>query len=565
MQHGPVLTDRPSALPAAAVRARAAASFAGLRAAGRKAVKERHFAADSRTVGRSRLRIRPVFMKKGLKVAWKFARKALLSGVLLGFLGLCLLGWLVGRDEVPHPVKVPMDQLFDQLQVYSYRDTPSDTNYHFVVELTAFGKPFAEYDVDQQRFVTSGFGRRYDRAFSGAHYTRLKLRGHSGEGSWIALPDSSAGAMTQGQFDELTRKTLDYVRPVGVVTNVLGLLSGYSVGYRLGLWEGSLANPTVQKKLLETPGIARTITREAWRRVLLEPAFMSSQPDAGSFGTVLEQQRLYNRFFLLALEDTSGFVAEEAARLARAGQHEYAQAMTTFAASVRRANSDSTLLASRDFRAIETWAGMLFSRGHWARFVADSTSDGRFRYLGALAHYNLSPPEGPSATGRHARQVWVGPRALVTVAGEEGYIADEIPATVLGCPSSWKPYLLPGATDSQRNLFAVRWVSPPGAEFLQVAKALRNVAVRVAALAQSGRRTASPPDAKLTAAPGLHLPPLTPGRDAPPPADSLSGRTTDSLGAVFDSLMVPLPDTLHGTRGVLDTLAVAPDSTPQRP
>ncbi len=496
------------------------------------------------------MRIRSEFVKKGLNAAWKIARKALLSGVLLGFLGLCLLGYVVGRDEVPHPVQVPMDQLIDQLQVYSYRDTPSDTSYHFVVELTAFGKPFAEYDVDQLRFVTSGFGRRYDRAFSGAHYTRLKLRGHSGEGSWIALPDSTTGAMTQGQFDELTRKTLDYVRPVGVVTNVLGLLSGYSVGYRLGLWEGSLANPAVQQRLFEMPGIAKTITREAWRRVLLEPAFMSSQPDAGTFGTVLEQQRLYNRFYLLALEDTSGFVTQEATRLAGAGQQEYAQAMTRFAASVRRAKSDTTLLASQDFRAIETWAGMLFSRGHWARFVTDSTSDGRFRYLGALAHYNLSPPEGPSSTGRHARQVWVGPRALVTVDGEEGYIADDIPATLLGCPTSWKPYLLPGASDSQRNLFAVRWVSPPGAEFVQVAKALRNVAMRVAALAQSSKRPADAPENHTASSPGIRLRPLAAptvsqpmldslGLMLPPPADTLSNAADSLMAPPADSLRVP--------------------------
>ena len=529
------------------------------------AVKELSLAADTGPVGRRRLRIRSELVRKGLKVAWKFARKALLSGVLLGFLGLCVLGYLVGRDEVPHPVKVPMDQLFDQLQVYSYRDTPSDTSYHFVVELTAFGKPFAEYDVDQRRFVTSGFGRRYDRAFSGAHYTRLKLRGHSGEGSWIALPDSSDGAMTQGQFDELTRKTLDYVRPVGVVTNVLGLLSGYSVGYRLGLWEGSLANPAVQKQLLATPGVARTITREAWRRVLLEPAFMSSQPDAGTFGTVLEQQRLYNRFYLLALEDTSGFVSQEAARLEASGQHEYARAMTSFAASVRRARQDTTLLASSDFRAVETWAGMLFSRGHWAKFVADSTSDGRFRYLGALAHYNLSPPEGPSATGRHARQVWVGPRALVTIDGEEGYISDEIPATLLGCPTSWKPYLLPGARESQRNYFAVRWVNPPGAEFLQVAKALRNVAMRIAVLAQSGRRPVSDPGAQLTSSPGIRLRPLTHRPFAASAADSLGFGATDSLAMPGDSLGmpfpdVPLPDTLGELRSTPDSLA-ARDST----
>ncbi len=457
-------------------------------------------------MGRHRFRIRPFAAKKLMRLTWKVVRAGLMSGVLLGFLGLCVLGFLVGRDEVPHPVPVPVGKLFDDLQVYSYRDTPSDTSYHFVVELTAFGKAFAEYDVDQKRFVTSGFGRRYDRAFSGAHYTRLKLRGHSGEGSWVTVPDSSATAMTQGQFDELTRRTLDYVRPIGVVTNVLGLLSGYSIGYRLGLWEGSLANPAVQERLLATPGIAHTITREAWRRVLLEPAFMSTQPDAGTFGTALEQQRLYNRFFLLALQDTSGFITHEAARLESAGQPEYARAMTTFAATVARVKADTSALTSQDFRAIETWAGMLFSRGHWARYVQDSSPDAGFRYLGALAHYNLSPPEAPSASGRHARQVWVGPRALVSVAGEDGYLTDDIPATPVGCPTSWQPYLLPGASESQRNLWAVRWVNPPGAEFMQVAKALRNVALRLAALTRGGRTREA--DAQSAAAPAARVAPV---------------------------------------------------------
>ncbi len=494
-----------------------------------------------------------MFLRKALHAAWKVARKALLSGVLLGFLGLCLLGFLVGRDEVPHPVPVPTRQMFDNLQVYSYRDTPSDTSYHFVVELTAFGKTFAEYDVDQQRFVTSGFGRRYDRAFSGAHYGRLKLRGHSGEGCWIAVPDSSTLNLTQGQFDELTKKTLDYVRPVGVVTGLLGLLSGYSVGYRLGLWEGSLANPAVQRRLLETPGIARMITREAWRRVLLEPAYMSSQPDAGTFATVLEQQRLYNSFYRLALEDTSGFVAQEAARLDGAGQREYAQAMTAFVVAVGHARNDSTALTSHDFRAIEAWAGMLFSRGHWARYVKDNTPDARYRYLGALAHYNLSPPEGPNSSGRHARQVWIGPRALVTVDGDDGYVADEIPATQLGCPASWQPFLLPGANESKRNLFAVRWVSPPGAEFLQVVKALRNVALRVATLAHAGH-PGREPDAQTAQTQGLRLPRL-PG---PGQHRSLLERLTAEAAAMGDSAGLAA-DSLAGSRRLAaDSLQAGP-------
>ncbi len=498
-------------------------------------------------------------MKKAARLTWKVARKALMSTVLLSFLGLCLVGFLVGREQVPRPVPVPTDQIFDNLQVYSYRDTPSDTNYHFVVELTAFGKAFAEYDVDQRRFVTSGFGRRYDRAFSGAHYSRLRLRGHSGEGCWVAVPDSSSTTMTKGQFDELTRKTLDYVRPVGVVTNVLGLLSGYSIGYRLGLWEASLANPRVQKLLLESPGFAETLTREAWRRVLLEPAFMSSQPDAGTFVTALEQQRLYNRFYLLALEDTSGFVAQEAARLHGAGQHEYARAMVGFATAVRHARAAQGPLTSRDFRAIESWAGMLFSHGHWASYVPDATADARFRYLGALAHYNLAPPAGPRSSGRHARQVWVGPRALVTVDGDDGYVSDEIPATLLGCPSGWRRWLQPGATESERNVFAVRWVHPPGAEFVQVAKSLRRVTLRLAALAKAGRP--AKPEATLVDPPGLRLARLPALSATPSPADSAAAHAAarDSATHVPDSLYSgPHADSL---RVLSPTDSLAADAT----
>ena len=509
-------------------------------------------------MGRHRFRIRPWQVKKAARFTWKFARKALMSTVLLAFLALCLVGFLVGREQVPHPVPIPTDQLFDNLQVYSYRDTPSDTNYHFVVELTAFGKTFAEYNVDQERFLTSGFGRRYDRAFSGAHYKRLRLRGHSGEGTWVAMPDSSAEGFDKGQFDELTRRTLDYVRPVGVVTNVLGLLSGYSIGYRLGMWEASLSNPGVQKRLLAEPGIARVISREAWRRVLMEPAFMSSQPDAGSFAAVLEQQRLYNRFYLLALEDTSGFIAQEAARLASAGQDEYARAMTAFAAAVRRVKPDSVAPRSRDFRAIEEWAGMLFSRGHWANYVGDTTADARFRYLGALAHYNLSPPAGPRASGRHARQVWVGPRALVTSDGDDGYVSDEIPATRLGCPVSWTPWLQPGESESRRNFHALRWVNPPGSEFVQVAKALRNVSRRVAALAQGGRATES--DAEFADTPQAPFTRL-PSRPASAPfPDSLVRGFRSAVDSTPASPPAPEPDSARQPAAA-DSLPAPADSS----
>jgi hypothetical protein len=231
-------------------------------------------------------------------------------------------------------------------------------------------------------------------------------------------------------------------------------------------------------------------------------------------------------------------------------------------AAVHHANTDSVTLTSRDFRAIETWASMLFSRGHWANYVADTTDDARFRYLGALAHYNLSPPEGPSSSGRHARQVWVGPRALVKVDGEEGYISDEIPATRLGCPVGWKPFLLPGRGDAERNYFAIRWVKPPGAEFLQVAKALGNVTLRVASLAR-GARGHTPENAAIES-PSRH--------HAYPPPAHLSKLRPDSLAGVapFDSTISPTDSLAHAWAALVDTVkslvhhpATAPgDSTP---
>jgi hypothetical protein len=229
-----------------------------------------------------------------------------------------------------------------------------------------------------------------------------------------------------------------------------------------------------------------------------------------------------------------------------AGQPEYSRAMTSFVHAVHRANTDSVTLTSQDFRAIEAWASMLFSRGHWANYVADTTDDARFRYLGVLAHYNLAPPEGPSSSGRHARQVWVGPRALVKIDGEEGYICDEIPATKLGCPVGWKPFLMPGGRDAERNYFAIRWVKPPGAEFLQVARALGSVTVRLASLARGGRTRT--PETSFVESPGRHR--------APTPPALLHRLHPDSLAAVapFDSTVSPQDSLARAWSALVDTV-----------
>jgi hypothetical protein len=122
--------------------------------------------------------------------------------------------------------------------------------------------------------------------------------------------------------------------------------------------------------------------------------------------------------------------------------------------------------------------------------------------------------------------VWVGPRALVTVDGDDGYVSDEIPATTLGCPGSWQSFLLPGASDSQRNLFAVRWVNPPGAEFLHIVKALQTVAVRVATLAHGAR-----PKHETAAAAATHPRAAEP---EPEPPHGVESPSPDSLAHMFE-------------------------------
>jgi hypothetical protein len=142
--------------------------------------------------------------------------------------------------------------------------------------------------------------------------------------------------------------------------------------------------------------------------------------------------------------------------------------------------------------------------------------------------------------------VWVGPRALVKADGEEGYISDEIPATKLGCPLGWKPWMLPGGPEEERNYFAIRWVKPPGAEFLQVAKALGNMTVRVATLAR-GARTHSEETSAAASLPRHH---------GPSPPDRLGRLEHDSLhhAAPFDSTVSPTDSLAHAWAALVDTV-----------
>src|SRR5262249_23072413 len=139
----------------------------------------------------------------------------------------------------PDPHIVPCSELFESMSVVSYREAPSDTSARFVCELAACGRPFSVYDVDRRGFTTPTRRRDYGRAISATRYRPLVLRGHAGRGFWLELPDSASVSLLPGQFDELYRTTLGYMKPVGVVTTVLGTLSGYSIGFRAGAWGSS--------------------------------------------------------------------------------------------------------------------------------------------------------------------------------------------------------------------------------------------------------------------------------------------------------------------------------------
>ena len=384
-------------------------------------------------MGKSRLKL----VRKLLRPIAPLAVRLLQNRFFLLFVSLSLLGYVVGRVQLPRPAPIPYDELFDNMHVYSFRDTPSDTLSHFVVELGAGGRTFKQFDIDSRRFFKPERGNRYVRAISGTHYRPLRLRGHAGSGFWFEFPDSLSPITQSGQFDELYQRTLGYLRPVALVANALGVLSGYSIGFRIGTWEGSLANPRMQARLMTSPGIERLITLEAWRRVLLEPVLMGDEANADAFGSIQEKQRVYANFFRLALHDTNRFIPREAERLAQADEEQYSRAMLGFAAALARAQSDSFTIDSRDFRAIEVWAGMLYGRGHWAARVSRAQGDERSMYLGALAYYGLAP------TGPDENRIWIGPRVLVKCGEVEGFVTDDIPATALGCPVSWRSRLMP--------------------------------------------------------------------------------------------------------------------------
>ncbi len=414
---------------------------------------------------------RSALKAKLAKVAVPLARFMLKSKLLMILLALAAFGFWAGKHSHPDPTVIPYEELFENLSVLSYRDSPSDTCSHFVVELSARGKIFQQYDIDTHRFLPPARGHDYGRAISGTRYRPLKIRGHVDHGFWLELPDSTEHTILPDQFDELYRTTLDFVKPVSAVSVVVGTLSGYSIGYRVATWSGSLSNPVMQRRVLAIPGIGKVVAREAWRRVLLEPVVMAREGDADKFATVRGVQRIYTNFFRLALNDSDSFIPHEAARLDSIGRRREAHVMRAFAQSVKHADEDR-VLTSADFCSIEDWASLLDRRGHWARGAAPASREDRMRYYGTLTWYGIAPPQGDET------RIWMGPRLLVREGEMEGFVADEIPLTGVGCPIAWRPWLRPDHSAMGANTWAAQWVR----ESRQLAQAMdftREVARRL--------------------------------------------------------------------------------------
>jgi hypothetical protein len=418
------------------------------------------------------------------------ARFLLKSQLLTVFLVLCVLGVVVGAQSRPDPHAVPYAELFNQMSVVSYRESPSDTTARFLVELSAGGKVFRQYDVDARSFMPAARDHDYNRTITGTFYRPLQVRGHVAEGLWLEVPRYSGRSLLPEQFNELYRATLDFVRPVSLMANVLGTLSGYSVGYRLATWNSSLCSRKVQERVLATPDLGRVLAREAWRRVLLEPVVMGDEDDVTRFAAVRGAQRLYTNFFRIALNDSDGFIPREAARLALLGHVDESRAMLAFAEAVHHATLDTVQVASADFSAVERWASLLVRRGHWAYDAIPPAGEERARYLGVLAWYGVAPP------APEVDRVWVGPRMLVRDGETEGFVADEIPATGVGCPIAWRARLREEKTGT--NAMASAWFSDRP-EFTALAALGVRVASGVASVGReiAARRLAAPnaPDA----------------------------------------------------------------------
>ena len=385
-------------------------------------------------------------------VSWakQAGRLFIKTHILTIWLVLCVLGYVIGTQAGP-PSDLNED-LFENLRVLSYRNAPSDSVSHFVVELSARGRAFRQYDVDAQRFIPVSSDREYWRSVTGTSYPPLTVRGRVDRGVWLEMPATSIRSPLPEQYDELYRSTMNLVSPLAVLGSAIGIVSGYSVGHRLATWGRSLSSPAIQEEILSRPNFGRSITREAWRRVALEPALVFDEKDPARFAATSARQRLYTNFLKLAVRDNDGFIPYEAARLDSAGAVHEAHAMRAFAAAVTRASEDSVHLTSADFSAVEEWASLIDRRGHWAVGTIPASGMGRIQCLGALAWYGLAPESD------EWRRVWVGPRLLLDAGDRQAFISDEIPEIAATCPAGWHDWLKPDDTHLGAFAFTARWM-----------------------------------------------------------------------------------------------------------
>ena len=469
------------------------------------------------------------------KHAGRFAKIMLKSRLLAVFLVLCVLGIVVGAQNRPDPRLVPYGEMFDQMSVVSYRESPSDTTSRFMVELSAGGRVFRQYDVDAHQFLPPAHGRDYARTITGTLYRPLRVRGHVSQGLWLDVPKSTGRSFLPEQFDELYRASLDFVKPMTLLAVAFGTLSGYTIGYHIGYWDASLSSHAVQERVLATPNLGHVVGREAWRRVLLEPLVMADADDASRFAALRGTQQLYANFFRLALNDSDGFIVREAARLASLGRHEESRSMLAFTDAVRRAAKDSVSVSSADFDAVERWASLLMRRGHWAYDAIPPAGEERAKYLGTLAWYGVAPPDP------NADRVWVGPRVLVREGESEGFVADEIPATGVGCPIAWRQVLNEEKTGA--TAMASAWFNDRP-EFV----ALATLGGRAAhGLTSVWHQLAAPRNpVHLASAPVVPSAPVA-RTVATPPATVLAGFTSHvtTLGPAADSARADSAHTAH--------------------
>jgi hypothetical protein len=244
--------------------------------------------------------------------------------------------------------------------------------------------------------------------------------------------------------------------------------------------------------------------------VLLEPVVMGGEDDATRFAAICGTQRVYANFFRIALNDSDGFIPREAERLARLGHSNESRAMLAFSEAVHRAALDSVQVASADFGAVERWASLLVRRGHWAYDAIPPAGEERARYLGMLAWYGVAPPSP------EADRVWVGPRLLVRESETEGFVADEIPATGVGCPIAWRAPLREEKTST--NAMASAWFSDHPEFTALAALAGRWAGAAVRAGQEAVARSSAPPGTRDASS--------TPARDADRPATITAGFTS---------------------------------------